>query len=290
MIEPRLHDIACSSPAGRHRMAYWEWGDPNASQVLICVHGLTRTGRDFDVLARRLSARYRVICPDLVGRGKSGWLADPAFYTVQQYAADLMSLVAHLAPTRLAWVGTSLGGLVGLAVAGAIALDKLVLNDVGPHLPLAALSRIGRYTGEPARFASLAEAGAYMRETATPFGEHTDAQWDALAQHVYRQEGEHWVKHYDLGIAGPFAQYDPAAMAAGELLLWQAFESLICPVLIVRGTQSDLLTQETVHEMMRRQPRARLLEVPNVGHAPTLMQDSQLDPVTRFLLDDQGVR
>lgn len=286
MTEPRRHDITCTSPAGTHRMAYWEWGDPQQSRVLICVHGLTRTGRDFDVLARRLSSHYRVVCPDLVGRGQSGWLADPAYYTVLQYAADMAVLIQRLRPTRLDWVGTSLGGLVGMALNNGIRLDKLVLNDVGPHLPTAALERIGRYTGESVRFSSLAEACVYVRETASPFGQHSDEQWEALTRHVYRQEGAHWVKHYDLGIAAPSAQYAPAALVAGELLLWQAFTALTCPVLILRGALSDLLTCETALEMLQRQPLARLLEVPAVGHAPTLMQDSQVEPVVRFLLDD----
>jgi pimeloyl-ACP methyl ester carboxylesterase len=316
------------STAGVHRMAYWEWGDPSLSRVLLCLHGLTRTGRDFDVLAQRLSSCYRVVCPDLVGRGQSDWLTNSAFYTVPQYMADLVTLIARLAPKTLHWVGTSLGGLVGMGVGGACAqaatgrhagqalianqpiapkqqgglstgrfdrllppegglrLDKLVLNDVGPHLPWAALERISHYTAEPAQFASLAEAAAYVRTTAASFGMHSDAEWDDLTRHVYRREGQHWVKHYDLGIAVPFAQHSPAVMAAGEQQLWQAFEALTCPVLVLRGAQSDLLTAATVQDMLRRQPRARVLELPGVGHAPTLMHHNQIEPVVRFLLDE----
>ena len=307
MQEPRLASVTCASPAGLHRMAYWEWGDPANPRVLLCVHGLTRTGRDFDRLARCLADEYRIVCPDLVGRGQSDWLANPAYYTVPQYVADLVTLVARLSPQTLHWVGTSLGGLVGMALGGTAVLaarahrpvsgahllapdaglhiDKIVLNDVGPRINPPSLARIGQYAGQPARFSSFAAARDYVREVSAQFGPHTDEQWDELTQHVYVKEDDAWVKHYDLGIGVSLGQSNPMAMMAGEQLLWQAYDALDCPILILRGDESDLLTPETVRQMLARNSHARLHEVPGVGHAPTLMHDSQIEPVVRFLLD-----
>lgn len=305
-LEPRLEFVTCASPAGLHRMAYWEWGDPANDQVLVCVHGLTRSGRDFDTLARRLADRYRVVCPDVVGRGRSDWLVNPAFYTVPQYVSDMTTLVARLRPASLAWVGTSMGGLIGLGLAGAAAfaramlplrphagmlppregirLSKLVLNDVGPRLETGALARIGQYVGEPGAFASFAEAVAAMRANSETFGPHTQAQWDHLARFVYPEQGGQWVKHYDLALAQPMALQTGEELAAGEQILWRSYEAVDCPILIVRGEHSDLLTRATVDEMRQRNPRAQVHEVRGVGHAPTLMADDQVTAVADFLL------
>lgn len=305
--EPRLGFVTCTSPVGMHRMAYHEWGDPKNPRVLVCVHGLSRSGRDFDRLARCLSDHYRIICPDLVGRGQSDWLVNPAFYTVPQYVADMVTLLARINAQTLHWVGTSLGGLVGMALGGNAALsmkhrnlpvgerqlaatdglriERIVLNDVGPHINPASLLRIGRHVGEPGWFDSLAQARDYVRTTAAMFGPHTDEQWDELTQHVYVKHEGRWVKHYDLGISAAFASANPMTALAGEQLLWQAYEALDGPVLIVRGEESDLLTTQTTYEMLARNAHARLVEFPGVGHAPTLMHDAQIEPVVRFLLD-----
>jgi len=305
-LEPRLEFVTCASPAGLHRMAYWEWGDPANDRVLLCVHGLTRSGRDFDVLARRLAGHYRVVCPDVVGRGRSDWLVNPAFYTVPQYVSDMVTLIARLRPASLSWVGTSMGGLIGMALSGAAAfakamaamrphagmlppaqglrLDKMVLNDVGPRLENGALSRIGQYVGAPGEFATFEEAVATMRANSETFGPHTDAQWAELAKYLYPEQGGKWVKHYDLAIAQALGAQTPEELAAGEQILWRSYDALDCPVLIVRGELSDLLTPATVEEMRKRNPRARALEVPGVGHAPTLIVDDQVDPVADFLL------
>ena len=309
MLEPRLDYVTCASPAGLHRMAYWEWGDPASDQVVICVHGLTRTGRDFDELALRLADRYRVVCPDVVGRGASDWLSNPAFYTIAQYAADMVTLLARLRPARLYWVGTSMGGLIGMALsgsatmarairsngactgghpqalpdAGAIRFDKLVLNDVGPRLDAQALQRIGSYIGVPGEFDSFAQAVQAVREGAATFGPHTDAQWETFTRRVYRECNGKWVKHYDLGLAAPLAAQGPAVLAAGEQLLWQAYDAVDCPILILRGAESDLLSAETLAEMQARNPRARAVSFEGVGHAPTLMTPGQIEPVTQFV-------
>jgi len=302
MQEPRLDYVACASPAGMHRMAYWEWGAPDNPDVVVCVHGLTRTGRDFDRLARRLAVRYRVACPDVAGRGRSDRLADPACYTVPQYVSDMVMLLARLRPARLGWVGTSMGGLIGLALGGAAAgaarlqaalpampgvavprFERLVLNDVGPRLDPAALARIGEYVGQPAEFATFDEAVDYVRSVSASFGPHSDHDWRELARHVFRQQDGRWVKHYDLGLARAFAFQDTALVEAGEKMLWQCYEALDCPILLLRGGQSDLLTAQTAGEMLARNPRASLVEFPGVGHAPTLMTPEQIAPVARFL-------
>jgi pimeloyl-ACP methyl ester carboxylesterase len=306
MPNPRLDYVTCASPAGLHRVAYWEWGDPDNDRVLLCVHGLTRTGRDFDTLAQRLAREYRVVCPDVVGRGASDWLLNPAFYTVPQYVGDMVTLIARLRPHTLHWVGTSMGGLIGIVLAGSAALsarmravqgrgpahlpdtalrvDKLVLNDVGPRLQSAALARIGQYVGQELEFGSFEDAVMYLRQVSADFGVHTDEQWRDLARHVFTQRGGRWVKHYDLGLAAPFAVQDDATLAAGERLLWQSYEAIDCPILLMRGARSDLLSSASAQEMTRRNPRARLVEVPDVGHAPTLMSEAQVEPVAAFLL------
>jgi pimeloyl-ACP methyl ester carboxylesterase len=307
-LQPRLDYVTCASPAGQHRMAYWEWGDPDNDRVLVCVHGLTRTGRDFDELAQAMAGDFRVVCPDVVGRGASDWLLNPAFYTVPQYMADMTTLLARLRPATLDWVGTSMGGLIGLGLAGTAAMTKamraadprpgarsedlpaqdlrfnrMVLNDVGPRLEVAALARIGAYVGQPATFATLAEAVQAMREAATTFGPHTDEQWETFTRRVYRQHDGQWVKHYDLGLAVPMAAQNAEVYAAGEKLLWQAYDTLDCPVLIVHGAESDLLTAATLAEMLARNTRATSIEFAGVGHAPTLMISAQIEPVAAFL-------
>ena len=306
MLQPRFDFVTCASPAGLHRMAYCEWGDPANDRVLLCVHGLTRTGRDFDRLARRLAGDFRVVCPDVVGRGRSDWLVAPTGYTVPQYVSDMVTLIARLRPATLAWVGTSMGGLIGLGLAGAVAyarmmrgarphpgawpadhdirLERLVLNDVGPRLDPAALGRIGQYVGQPGEFDTFEQAVQAVRQVSATFGPHSDAQWEELARHVYVERGGKWVKHYDLNLAVPLAVETADAYSAGEQILWHAYEGLDCPVLIVRGAQSDLLSRATAAEMLARNPRARLHEVPGVGHAPTLMNEEQIEPVAAFLL------
>jgi len=304
MEEPTLDYVTCASPSGTHRMAYWQWGDPDNDRVLLCVHGLTRTGRDFDELARRLSPHYRVVCPDIVGRGRSDWLVPPASYEIPQYAADMLVLIAKLSPSRLDWVGTSMGGLIGLALAGALAmsaasparreglgdtslgLGRFVLNDIGPRLNFPGLARIGQYVGQPAEFADFLAAVEHVRSVSADFGPHTDEQWASLTRHVFLESEGRWIKHYDPRIAEPFAWQTPAVVSAAEAILWAAYEGLSEPVLLIRGAHSDLLTEHDAREMLARNPRSRLLEIPEAGHAPTLMAEAQIAPVARFLLDD----
>ncbi len=298
--EPRLAHVACLSPAGLHRMAYWEWGDPANDRVLLCVHGLTRTGRDFDRVAQRLSRHYRVVCPDIVGRGQSDWLGEPAYYAVPQYVADMTTLIARLAPRELHWFGTSMGGLIGMTLGGlpgatAAQVDdaqarlcppitRMLLNDIGPVIDPAGMTRIASYASEPSEFASFDDAVAYVRRVAATFGAHSDEDWRELARYTMIERDGRWVKHYDPTLAGPLASLPPGAAAAAEAILWRAFEGLRCPVLLVRGAQSDLLHPSTLADMLARNPNASAVEVPAVGHAPTFLQDSQIDIAERFFL------
>jgi pimeloyl-ACP methyl ester carboxylesterase len=283
---PRFESVQCLSPAGLHRMAYAEWGDPHNPRVLVCVHGLTRLGRDFDRLARALCDHYRVVCPDVVGRGRSDWLREPMHYVVPQYVADMVTLIARLNAQSVHWVGTSMGGLIGISLAGLVdsPVSRLVINDVGPRLDAAALVRIGSYVGKPVRFAGLEQAVDYVATVAAPFGLRTREEWREITEPGLRPDGDGWLLHYDPLIAKPFAAVTPQSAAAGEAAMWNLYDSIGCPTLITRGAQSDLLSRETAEEMTHRGPRARLVEFPGVGHAPMFFHDDQISAVRDFLL------
>ncbi|GAA4335284.1 alpha/beta hydrolase [Pigmentiphaga soli] len=287
--QPRLDFVTCLSPAGLHRMAYWEWGDPGNDKVLLCVHGLTRNGRDFDRLARSLCGEYRVVCPDVAGRGASDWLVDPAFYTVPQYVSDMMPLLARLQAATLHWFGTSMGGLIGMGLASlpGTPISRLVLNDVGPRLDPAALARIGQYVGRHPEFDSVDAALAYLRSVHASFGPHTDDEWSELNRFALRPaEGGQgrWTLHYDPSIAVVFRPMAPEVLAAAETTLWQGYASIACPILVVRGAQSDLLGRDTVAEMAARNPHTHTVEIAGIGHAPTFMHEDQIGLARRFLL------
>ena len=299
MTDPTLNYVPCPDPQGSHRMAYWLWGAADAAHVIVCVHGLSRQGRDFDVLAQALVAAsptsVRVVCPDVVGRGRSDWLADPMGYAVPTYAADMLQLLQHLqaaAPVAiLDWVGTSMGGLIGMALAGApklplpVPVRRLVLNDVGPVIQWSALQRIGTYLGKTGRFASVQQAADAMGEISRGFGPHTPAQWLALSQAMVKPLAEGgFTLHYDPAIAVPFRALDEQAALAGQAALWQLYDAIRARTLLLRGAESDLLARATAEEMMRRGPRPRLVEFQGVGHAPTLIAPEQVEAVAAFLL------
>jgi pimeloyl-ACP methyl ester carboxylesterase len=265
-------------------MAYREWGDAENPDVLICVHGLARSARDFDVLARALCGRYRVVCPDVVGRGDSDWLADAQLYQVPQYLQDMVTLIARLDVERVHWVGTSMGGLIGMALAAQkdSPVAKLVLNDAGPVIAHAALVRIGEYLGTDPRFPSVAAAEQVVRAISAPFGPHSDAEWRFLTETVLRRTDDgSWRFHYDPKIAEPYRTSVPAE---GDIELWPMWEAVRCPTLVLRGAQSDLLSRETAQAMTQRGPKAKLVEFAGVGHAPTLMHDDQIAIVRDFLI------
>ncbi|KQW44580.1 MULTISPECIES: alpha/beta fold hydrolase [unclassified Roseateles] len=291
MTQPRLRFVNCLDATGLHRMAYWEWDGPRAdAPVLVCVHGLSRQGRDFDALARVMGERYRVVCPDVVGRGRSDWLRQPSGYQIPGYVSDMVALLARLDVEQADWVGTSMGGLIGLGLAALPRPDgmpspirRLVLNDVGPAIRIEALQRIGSYLGKAPRFKSLEDGAAYLRGISEGFGPHTDEEWLALSAPLFREEAGEWKSHYDPAIALPFAAVTPELVAAGEAALWAAYDQLRCPTLLIRGAESDLLSAETARAMTQRGPNARLVELAGIGHAPTLIRDEQIAIVRDFL-------
>jgi pimeloyl-ACP methyl ester carboxylesterase len=290
MGEPRLKSVQCSSPAGLHRMAYKEWGDPANPRVLVCVHGVTRVADDFDALADAMSDRYRVVCPDVAGRGRSERLRDPNLYVVPQYVADMVTLIARVTAgsedEAVHWVGTSMGGLIGMILASFddSPIRRLVLNDIGPVLDPAAMARIGEYIGQDVRFPSFEAGARFVKDVSSSFGPHSDAEWHKLASDVLvRAPGGEWVRHYDLGLAKPFAAITPERAEQDQAALWAAWDAIRCPTLLLRGELSDLLSRATAEEMTRRGPRPSLAEIPGVGHAPTLMHANQIAIVRDFL-------
>jgi pimeloyl-ACP methyl ester carboxylesterase len=302
MTVPTLNYVSCPEAGGSHRMAYWLWGEADAPHVVVCAHGLSRQGRDFDTLAEALveagNGRVRVACPDVVGRGRSEWLADPMGYGIPTYVADMLQLLAVLhgaAPvTRLAWVGTSMGGLIGMTLAGAPGLPlpapigRLVLNDVGPVIEWSALQRIGTYLGNTGRFDTVQEAADAMWQISRGFGPHTPEQWLALSQAMVKSlPGGGFTLHYDPAIAVPFRALTAEAAAAGQDMLWKLYDAVRARTLLLRGADSDLLSPATAQEMMRRGPQPRLVEFAGVGHAPTLVAPDQVEAVRAFLLAEQ---
>ena len=269
-------------------MGYTEWGDADNPRVLICVHGLTRLGRDFDRLARAMAPEYRVVCPDVVGRGRSDTLRDPAHYIVPQYVADMVTLIARLDTEHVEWVGTSMGGLIGIGLAGQIGspIRKLVINDVGPRLDAAAVARIGDYVGAPVSFTSVEQAIDYISTIAAPFGLRRREDWRELIEPGLKHDGGRWILHYDPQIAVPFKASTPERTVAEEKILWSLYDNIRCPTLVIRGAKSDLLSRETLHQMAARGPKALTREIAGVGHAPTLMLDNEIAIVREFLLGD----
>ncbi|MEY2893631.1 MAG: hypothetical protein RJA98_3539 [Pseudomonadota bacterium] len=284
--EPRLHRVSCLDSRGLHRMAYWEWGNPANPKVLLCLHGLARQGRDFDSLAQAMQDEYRVVCPDVVGRGQSDWLADPMGYQIPAYVADMVTLLARLNAETVHLVGTSMGGLIGFGLAAlpGTSLSRLVINDVGPTIQAEALMRIGAYLGMPVRWNTEAEAVAYLRLISASFGPHTDAQWLSLCRPLLRPDGDGFKLHYDPQIALPFRAITPELAALGEAGLWAAWDAMTQPTLLLRGADSDLLSRDTAAAMTARGPRARVVEFAGVGHAPTMVAADQIAVVREFLL------
>lgn len=286
MHEPRLNHVQCLDTQGLHRMAYWEWGDPANPKVLVCVHGLSRQGRDFDTLAQAMRGEYRVVCPDVVGRGQSDWLSDPSGYQIPAYAADMVTLLARLNAQTVHWVGTSMGGLIGLIVSAlkGSPISRLVLNDVGPVVEPEAIARIGSYLGAPLRWKTLEEAADALWAISQGFGPHTREQWLALTRPMVKPDGDGFIPHYDLKIAEPFRSITPEVAKAGEAMIWAMYDSLRCRVLLLRGAESDLLSPATAKAMTERGPKAELREFAGVGHAPMLNSLDQIAVLREFLL------
>ena len=270
---------------GFHRLHYSDWGDAANPRVVICVHGLTRNCRDFDTLAAALQDQIRVVCLDVAGRGRSDWLPNPEDYAYPQYMADAAALIARITAAgaqEIYWVGTSMGGMLGMLLAARpqTPIRRLVLNDVGTVIPKESMARIGSYVGKAPDFESFDALERYIRKVSAPFGPLSDAQWRHLAEHTARRDDAgRWHLNYDPAIALPFRK----AMDR-DILLWNPYDAITCPTLLLRGAESDLLPREVALEMTRRGPRPQLVEFPDVGHAPALMAEDQIRAVRDFLL------
>ena len=275
------HSLPCLTLHGFHRLNYYESGHADNPRVVICVHGLTRNGRDFDDIARALSSEYRVLCPDMPGRGKSEWLTHKEDYAYPVYCADMAALIARSGAETLDWIGTSMGGLIGMLLAAQpnSPIRKLVMNDVGPFIPKASLERLSAYVGKPVSYDSFDAFEQYIRVVSAPFGPLSDAQWRHLAETTARRGNDgRWGTNYDPAIALPFTKRPIA-----DVVLWPFWDRVRCPTLVLRGKESDLLPDETAREMTTRGPKATLVEFPGIGHAPMLMADDQIDVVREFL-------
>ena len=300
MSDPQLQRLAVGLPASTsgspRQMAWWDWPcpDPASRHVVVCAHGLSRQGRDFDALAKALQPRCRVVAFDVVGRGHSDRLADPMGYQLPTYVADAVALLGELRrqqpDARIDWVGTSMGGLIGMAVAAqpALSIGRLVLNDVGPIIQLEALQRIGAYLGQNPSFDSEQQAVDYLASISQDFGPHTPEQWRALSLPMLREREGRWYLHYDPALAQPVkallqSPNPEEAVRQGEAALWQLYDAIACPTLLLRGAQSDLLSEATVAQMQARGPHPAYVRFEGVGHAPTLVADNQIAAVRDFL-------
>jgi pimeloyl-ACP methyl ester carboxylesterase len=277
--------LSCLNSQGFHRLHYTDWGDPANPRAVICVHGLTRNCRDFDALAAALQDQVRVVSVSIAGRGLSDWLPNKEDYGYPQYMADMTALIARITATgaqEIDWVGTSMGGMLGMLLASRpnTPIRRLVLNDVGAVIPKTAMERIGAYVGKVPRFGSFQELEAWVRVVLAPFGPLTDAQWRHLAMHNSRQYDDGgWSMNYDPDIALPFRK-----ALANDIALWNYYDAIRCPTLLLRGALSDLLQKDIAVQMTQRGPRPELVEFEGVGHAPALMSVDQIKVVRDFLL------
>ncbi len=279
----RARSLACLDSRGFHRLVYWEWPGPPGARTVMCVHGLTRNGRDFDALAQVLSRRYRVVCPDMPGRGGSEWLTDPEDYTETQYLHDVAALCARLDVEEIDWVGTSMGGLIGMLLASqrGAPIRRLVINDIGPLIAREGLTRIASYVGADPGFPTLAAFEGELRRIAAPFGPLSDAQWHHLAEHGWRRKSDGTFGFaYDPRIGDAFRKKPPE-----DVDHWDWWDAISCPTLVLRGQDTDLLRREDAVAMTGRGPRAKLVEFAGIGHAPSLMAEDQIAAIGDFLFD-----
>jgi pimeloyl-ACP methyl ester carboxylesterase len=274
-------------PHGFHRTRYYEWGEADNPRVAVCVHGLTRNGRDFDTLAASLADRYRVLCPDVAGRGDSDWI-DAGDYTFPQYCNDMTALLARSAAAEVDWVGTSMGGLIGmiLAAQAKTPIRRLVLNDVGPFVPKAAQDQIAETVGDNPVFDSVEAAADYIAKVNAGFGRLTRAQWLGLAGTAVRpREDGKFVWKRDPAIGKSFV-----SQPRNDVVLWPIWEMIKPPVLLLRGAESELLPAAVAEDMTRRGPKARLVTIEGTGHAPALLAEREIQPIREFLLTPLSAR
>ncbi len=300
--QPQFERVVCPHPEGQHGMSYVRWGDPKSRRVVVCVHGLTRQGRDFDRLAQALVAQstepLQVICPDVAGRGRSEWLDNPVMYQIPQYASDMLAMLgqvqAQLGPApmqSLDWVGTSMGGLIGMVLAGQagvplpVSIRRLVLNDVGPAISWSSVERMKTYVGQYGQYRDLDAVAAALWALSPGFGPVLPEVWRDMSAHMTRPGTDGALTlHYDPAIGMPLRGMNSESAVLGEAALWALYDQIQAQTLLIRGQDSDLLTHETALEMTQRGPRARLETWPGFGHAPTLTGHDQIQAVTSFLL------
>jgi pimeloyl-ACP methyl ester carboxylesterase len=289
-MEPQTLFVECPALDGKtaHKLAVYAWGREAAPRTLICAHGLTRTGRDFDFLAAALEGEYRIYAPDMPGRGQSQWLADPAQYGYPTYVADMLCLMDKLGLKQVDWVGTSMGGLIGIFIAASQPqrLRRMVINDIGPQIPKEALARLALYVGERKTFKDAAEAMVYARVIYAPWGIREEAHLQHLVAHSLRQTPQGLAFHYDPAIGAAFKNPDGSPKTFEDMMLWEVWEKVLCPVLLLRGGQSDLLPAEVAAKMWQQHPDMDYEEYPGVGHAPALMDTRQIQRIADFLRQD----
>jgi len=280
--EPAKHTVLGFGPDGYHEVAYTQWGEPNPDHTVICVHGLTRNSRDFDKLAQQLSVNHQVLCPDVVGRGGSDWLADHSHYTLDQFAADQRQVIARSGANQVDWIGTSMGGLIGMVLASEkkSPVRRLVINDIGPFIPVAAIQRIKDYLCVDPVFDSLDEAEAYMREIYVQTHPMTDQDWQHYTQHGVRldEQGKYRL-HSDPKIGETIKRF----WAFMHVNLWSRWDRIECPVLVIRGEKSDFLTESIAQRMATTGPKAEVITIPDVGHHPSLQSHEQISMITGWL-------
>lgn len=275
----RVRSLSHLGPEGFHEVSYREWGAPDNPEVLVCVHGISRNARDFDDIAAALSDRYRVLCPDMPGRGASAWMEDKAHYTQPLYRSVCAALIARSGAAAVDWIGTSMGGRIGMSLAAEpnTPIRKLVLNDMGPQIAPAGRKENFAHFGTDPRFASEADGVRFVRETRAAFGPATEAAWDKFCRDSLRElpDGQ-WTLHYDPGLK-------VTAGAAARADTWDEWERIRCPVYLLWGMQSKLLLADVVERMKTTGPRAEVFEVPYAGHCPRLENDEQIGAVQDFL-------
>lgn len=285
-MRPSAGSFPYTDENGTVWLAFTDFGERPRERVVVCVHGLTRNGRDFDRLAAAMLKDYRVIEVDVAGRGRSGWLADKSAYGYPTYLKHMEALLDYRGLKQVDWIGTSMGGVLGMLLAARpeSPIRRLILNDVGPFIPRAALERIGDRVGKDPRFRNLQEAAAYFREVYADFGIPDEVGWSDLTLHsTVRQENGTYALHYDPAIGDAFQE------PMQDVDLWAVWDAIECPVLVLRGERSDVLTRETAREMTRRGPKAELVEFPDCGHAPALMSEEQIRVVHKWLLSLDAV-
>jgi pimeloyl-ACP methyl ester carboxylesterase len=280
-MEPRHKHFLTLTPQGFHKIAYVEWGDENNSQVLICVHGLTRNSRDFDFLAKHLSKTYRVVCPDLLGRGESDQLGIPTLYNFSQYLNDMTTLLARLNVKEVHWLGTSLGGVIGMMFAAQphSPLKSLILNDIGMIIPSIALQRLEIYARNNQSFLSFEEARSYFQTILSSCGPLELEKWDHITTYGTKQDEKGYLHlSYDPAIAQIYVN-----KVTPSLHLETYWQSIRCPSLVLRGEDSDFLLPDVVRKMLYFQPHTTFVTIPYCGHAPSLMVPEHIQIIEEWL-------